>query len=55
MVIYVGQDRLSPYSPGWPGTHHVAEAGTELMVTNPLASVFQMLVFTWPIMFLWNY
>jgi hypothetical protein len=34
-------DRVSPYSPGYPGTHSVDQAGLELR--NPPASAFQVL------------
>jgi hypothetical protein len=37
------QDRVSLYSPGYPGTYSVDQAGLKLR--NPPASAFQVLVF----------
>jgi hypothetical protein len=39
--VFVFQDRISLYSPGYPGTHFVDQAGLKLR--NPPASASQML------------
>ena len=41
VFVFVFRDRVSPYSPGCPGTHSVDQAGLELR--NPLASASPVL------------
>jgi hypothetical protein len=41
VLFFIFRDRVSLYSPGYPGTHSVDQAGLELR--NPPASAFQVL------------